>query len=494
VSYTWCVSYSLECNFENPNSPIPSPPLLDSLFPISHFALTHTNDCFVADFVNDREDLLTYVIHAGTLQRAVRALLVLPPIPIPPGKPPPALSGRWGPGSSSSPSSGVPPVPAPAPQLAPPNPNVPSGLARTRRASSVTRTGYYVPLNPPPGFIPIPEALLNARTRGPTMIPSLAPSSTPAAGPSSVTGPASPMPMPVSPPPPIVSAAPVSPPPPVQRRLSFAELARRASESGGEGFTRRTPSGVRRTSSAGAGTPVVSESTTPRVGAGTPVPGTSGTTEASAGTGVGGSTEARAGSASDPSSGAVTTRTAAAAEGRTDDAMAVDSEAGGNQSRANEDVTMISTEPTLSTQTTDVAMSNTGASSSAAPPRRRKKPPPDPALGPYTSTSTPSPTASTPCHPLPPAPESSLRSALLILLASLTMHSDEHRRLLVEAGALGGVVPPGRRIGVGVSPGKGGDIEGVTGVLGALGSPDPEVRWAGVMVTRAIGRSMSVLR
>lgn len=80
------------------------------------------------------------------------------------------------------------------------------------------------------------------------------------------------------------------------------------------------------------------------------------------------------------------------------------------------------------------------------------------------------------------------------------MHSDEHRRALVEAGALGGVFPPGRRLGAGgvIVPGSGnlkpGEVEGVTSVSGALGSPDPEVRWAGVMVTRAIARSMSVLR
>ncbi|KAB5588296.1 Armadillo repeat protein [Ceratobasidium theobromae] len=451
--------------------------------------------CYIiADFVNDREDLLGYVLHAGTLHRAVRALLVLPPVPIPPGKVSPALSGRWGPGSSSSPSSGVPSVTTTTATPAPLNPNPPSGLARTRQASNATRNpGHFISPNPPIGFAPVPEPVSNMRTRG----AGATPPPVPAAGPSSATGPTSPAPAPVSPPPPIIPATSGSPPSPVQRRLSFAELARRASESGGEAFTRRAPSAARRTSSAGVTTPVVSEI---RTGAGTPVTGISTTTAVSPSLGAGTA-------ASDPPSATAIASTRA----RSDNIMAVDSEAGRDGGAGSEDVTMASTSADPM-QNTDILMSNTGTPTSArltpAPTpipvpvpvpapvptpaaRRRKKPPPDPALGPYTfSSSTPTPAEST-LSTLPPAPESPLRAALLVLLASLAMHSDEPRRLLGEAGALGGIVPPGRRIGVAVSAMKPGEIEGVTGVLGALGSPDPEVRWAGVMVARALGRSMS---
>ncbi|CAE6463482.1 unnamed protein product [Rhizoctonia solani] len=411
----------------------------------------------LADFVNDREDLLVYVYHAGTLQRAVRALLTLPPIPIPSGKPAPALSGRWGPGSSSSPSSGVPaPVvqPPPSPTIANRSPIM------GRRASNASRTpGFYVPPNAPPGYIPIPLDLLNMPTRGRAGAPS-----------------PSPIPPPIlaAAPPPIspstIAPGPVSPSvqtSPTRRRLSFAELARRGSESGVQTFAPRTPSRVRRTSSSTGVAPVYPVETGP-------------TTE-SANTGNTGG--------SGPSTSSVNPTSQS-------DAMAVDSESTPN--RTNEDVAMASAQaaPAADSQPGDVVMASSITTPTAVPApqtRRRRKPPPDPALGPYTfSTSTPVPSNPVPTSPVPPAPEASLRAALLVLLASLTMHSEEHRRLLVEGGGLGNVIPA-RRSAVGVS-GKPGELDGVTGALGAMGSPDAEVRWAGVMLGRSVGRSTGVLR
>ncbi|CAE6476514.1 unnamed protein product [Rhizoctonia solani] len=432
--------------------------------------------CYIlADFVNDREDLLVYAFHAGTLQRAVRALLTLPPIPIPSGKPAPALSGRWGPGSSSSPSSGV-----PAPIVQPPP--SPTTASRSpiggRRASNASRTpGFYVPPNAPPGYIPIPLELLNMPTQGRAGAPS--PSPVP---PPMLTS----APPPISPPvPPPISPSTVAPGPvspsvqtsPTRRRLSFAELARRGSEPGVQTFTPRAPSRVRRTSSSTGVAPVH------------PTVETGPTTESA----TTGNTEGPRASAS--SSGPSPPVNPGS---QSEDAMAVDSESTQTTIRANQDVAMASAQaipPTADSQPRDVVMTNPIAAPSAVPtpPTRRRKPPPDPALGPYTfSTSTPVPSNPAPTAPVPPAPEASLRAALLVLLASLTMHSEEHRRLLVEGGGLGNVIPA-RRTGVGVS-GKPGELDGVTGALGAMGSPDAEVRWAGVMLGRSVGRSTGVLR
>ncbi|CAE6436793.1 unnamed protein product [Rhizoctonia solani] len=414
--------------------------------------------CYIlADFINDREDLLTYVYHAGTLQRAVRALLTLPPIPIPPGKPAPALSGRWGPGSSSSPSSGV---PAPVAQP-PPSPTVANrSPSRPRRISNVSRTpGFFVPPNAGPGYIPIPLELMNMPTRG-------------RAG-----GPSTPVPPPItSPVPPPISPSAVAPVPtspagptsPTQRRLSFAELARRSSESGVQTFTPRAPSRARRTSSSAGIAPVHPAG----VGAST---GESTTT----------------GTSGEPTTSEPSTMNPAP---RPEDAMVVDTE----PSRT-EDVAMTAAQPTPATPA-DVVMTNSVVSPITAPTpqapapttRRRKKPPPDPALGPYIfSTSTPAPSSPVPSAPPPRAPEASLRASLLVLLAALTMHSEDHRRLLVEAGGLGTVIPARRANGVSSKPGE---LEGVTGALGAMGSSDPEVRWAGVMLGRSVGRSTGVLR
>lgn len=82
--------------------------------------------CYIlTDFVNDREDLLTSVVRAGTLQHAFRALLILPPVPIPSGEPSPALHKRaMGIGYNFGPELGF-------------TDNPPSGLARTRRATGI---------------------------------------------------------------------------------------------------------------------------------------------------------------------------------------------------------------------------------------------------------------------------------------------------------------------------------------------------------------------
>ncbi|KAF8738244.1 ARM repeat-containing protein, partial [Rhizoctonia solani] len=432
-----------------------------------------------ADFVNDRQDLLAYVVHAGTLQRAVHALLTLPPVPIPPGKPSPALSGRWGPGSSSSPSSGV---PAPVTQP-PPSPTTSNrSPSRPRRISNVSRApGFFVPPNAPTGYTPVPLELVNAPTRG----RSEASSSTVPALPPPL---ASPVPPPISPP--AVAPGPISPggpPSPTQRRrLSFAELARRGSEPGIQTFTPRAPSRARRTSSSTGVAPVppVLPEGTPVAGEGAPVT-------------IGGEPDA-----------SVSTETSRAhnPETHTNDAMAVDTESNQNPGKANEDSAMASVQPSPSaapSNPTDTVMSNpaTSHTASSAPPaptptvRRRKKPPPDPALGPYTfSTSAPTQLKQASSAHLPPAPEAPLRAALLVLLASLCMHSDECRRTFVEYKGLGSVVSSGRRTGASAPPGKPGEIDGVTGVLGAMGSLDAEVRWAGVMLGRAVARSTGVLR
>ncbi|CAE6417119.1 unnamed protein product [Rhizoctonia solani] len=420
--------------------------------------------CYIlADFVNDREDLLVYVSHAGTLQRAVRALLTLPPIPIPPGKPAPALSGRWGPGSSSSPSSGV---PAPITQPLPP-----PTTTRSRRISSTSRgPGGYEGVRGrvgAPSLSPVPPP-------PPPIMASIPPITSPVPPP--ITSPV---------PPPITSPVPPSPggaqtSPTTRRRLSFAELARRgsSSETGVQTFMPRAPSRVRRTSSS---TGVVPEG----VVVGSAGVGAGGSGEGGVRSGDGdavvqsGDTGVQSGDAGIHPGNAVVPST---------DAMVVDSES----TRTNEDVAMAAPPP-ANPQPVDVVMT-IPAPPSAAPTRRRRKPPPDPALGPYTfSTSTPVPSnPPTPSAPVPPAPESSLRAALLVLLASLTMHSEEHRRLLVEAGGLGSVLPA-RRTGGGGGL-KSGELEGVTGALGAMGSSDPEVRWAGVMLGRSVGRSTGVLR
>ncbi|CAE6497009.1 unnamed protein product [Rhizoctonia solani] len=439
--------------------------------------------CYIlADFVNDRKNLLEFVYQTGTLQRAVQALLKLPPVPIPHGKPAPALSGRWGPGSSSSPSSGV-----PAPVIQPPVSPVTANRSpsRTRRTSNASRTpGFYVPLNAPPGYVPIPLELLNMTTRGRSGAP---PPTTP-----------SPVPPPIAPPvPPPISPSIVAPTPaspgaqtsPTQRRLSFAELARRGSEPGVQTFTPRAPSRVRTSSTTGV--PHVN----PTVEAPMPAASVSGR----------GSTIGTLGDSGTSTSSGPSAPTDPVTQ--SEDSMAVDPEPRQSMSRATEDVTMEPVQPAppsaISSQPLDVVMSNSivAPTSIPAPPvpapttRRRKKPPPDPALGPYSfSTSTPAPSIPVPTVPLPPAPEASLRAALLALLASLTMHSEEHRRLLVEAGGLGYSVPSSRRAGVGVSAAKSGEVGGVTGALGAMVSPDAEVRWAGVMLARAVGRSTGVLR
>ncbi|CCO36717.1 Armadillo repeat-containing protein 8 [Rhizoctonia solani AG-1 IB] len=434
--------------------------------------------CYIlADFVNDREDLLTYVTHAGTLQRAAHALLTLPPVPVPPGKRSPALSGRWGPGSSSSPSSGV---PAPVTQP-PPSPTIISNRSpsRTRRASNVSRTtGLFIPPNAPPGYVPIPLELMNAPTRGrsdtqpPTSTympaPATLPAPSPTSTPSVIPGPASPGP-----------ASPTQ-----RRRLSFAELARRGSEPGIQTFAPRAASRVRRTSSSTGAAPV--PPVVPEVAA-TGESTTVGITQAPGDLMV-----------SEPS-------TISNPETRADDAMTVDPNPAQNSTRANEDVAMASVQPSplVPSEPTDVVMSNpitspTANTSPQAPAptvRRRRKPPPDPALGPYTfSTPTPAQPQPVSSVPVPPAPEAALRAALLALLASLCMHSDECRRTFVEYKGLGSVVSSGRRTGVGAPSGKPGEGDGVTGVLGAMGSPDAEVRWAGVMLARAVARSTGVLR
>ncbi|KAJ1300856.1 hypothetical protein OPQ81_002495 [Rhizoctonia solani] len=432
--------------------------------------------CYIlADFVNDREDLLTFVYHAGTLQRAVNVLLTLPPIPIPPGKPAPALSGRWGPGSSASPSSGL-PVPVLSPPASPVAAN--SSPARARRASNASRIpGFFVPPNAPPGYVPIPLELLNLPVRGRPGAPS-----TPSPIPPPI---ASPIPPPITPPipppisPPAVAPGPASPgvqTSPTQRRLSFAELARRGSESGVQTFTPRAPSRVRRTSSNTGITlanPVVAEGVHAA-----PISGEATTT----------------GTSSDPRATASASGESAPTNPTTqpEDAMAVDPEPTRATTRTNEAVAMDSVQPTPPSmepsQPVDVVMSNpvvaptavTGppAPAPAPTPRRRRKPPPDPALGPYTfSTSTPPPAHSVPAIPPPASPRITPACGVVI-----------------ESGALGSVVPPGRRAGVGVSASKPGELQGVTGALGAMGSPDPEVRWAGVMLARAVGRSTGVLR
>lgn len=205
---------------------------------------------------------------------------------------------------------------------------------------------------------------------------------------------------------------------------------------------------------------------------------------------------------------------ASAGTPRPDEGMALDSHSGAPPAGGSEDVVMEATASEKRDEPKDVVMTSadTPAPNPAAPAppttvsaptttpssgatRRRRKPPADPALGPYpypnknyAPPTTPSSISS------PPSPTSPLRASLLILLASLVMHKDEHRRALVEAEALGEVVGPSasNRLGKPASSTSGED--GVTGVLGALGSADAEVRWSGAMVVRAIGRSTSVLR
>ncbi|KAG8726015.1 hypothetical protein FRC11_000999, partial [Ceratobasidium sp. 423] len=348
---------------------------------------------------------------------------------------------------------------------------------------------FYVPPNAPPGYVPIPLEIWNAATRGRSGAP---PPGTPSPAPPI----ASPIPPPITPPvpppisPPAAAPGPASPgaqTSPIQRRLSFAELARRGSESGVQTFTPRAPSRVRTSSSTG-------------------VPQVNPTTEAPAASVSGGaSTTVVAGDLGASTSSGPSAPTNPVTQ--SEDSMAVDPEPSQSTSRSAEDVTMESVQPTppstIPSQPIDVVMTNPIIAPTAipAPPapapvtRRRKRPPPDPALGPYTfSTSTPAPSNPVPTVSLPPAPEAPLRAALLVLLASLTMHSEEHRRLLVEGGGLGYTIPSARRTGVGVSAAKSGEVGGVTGALGAMGSPDAEVRWAGVMLARAVGRSTGVLR
>ncbi|KAG8680620.1 hypothetical protein FRC08_016146, partial [Ceratobasidium sp. 394] len=336
----------------------------------------------------------------------------------------------------------------------------PSGITPTRRASST---------------VPVVAA------------PTTTPNPAPAATPTSTTAAAvatSPVRTTTAPPPlPSWNSTPASSG--TGRRLSFAELARRGSESGSGGVETFAPR-ARRTSGASVGGRRLSSAGGE---SGTAAPMDSG---ASAGT---------SGSASNQNAG---------------EAMVVDPA----PVTVTADVVMRTSESTRSatpaTTTTeqqlepkDVVMSAAEvlaptAISASAPPgptilpptlaptttRRRRKPPPDPALGPYTrplaSPATPQPSDA----PAPPAPTSAVRAALLVLLASLVMHEEEHRRMLVQAGALGSVLGQTGSRGMKAA----GAVEGVTGVLGALGSADAEVRWSGTMVVRAVGRSTSVLR
>ncbi|KAG8723862.1 hypothetical protein FRC09_001441 [Ceratobasidium sp. 395] len=431
----------------------------------------------LADFVNDRpDDLQQAAVKAGTIQRGVRALLALPPVPIPANGWVPV--GRWGPSSGLGAGIGFPgSVPGGLPGIgsittpttatgpgsitirigaAGASISAPSGLARTRRASSavpVVTSPTSAPANPAPAIPPSPVRATSAVATSPVRTTN------------------------APPPLPAWNTTPASSGP-GQRRLSFAELARRGSESGSGGIETFAPR-ARRTSGAS----------------------------------VGGRRMSNAGPEPSVSGGVAPASTANPGE-----PMVVDLAPVAATPAAVEDVVM-SASPAVTTNTNvaprpieprDVVMSaadvRAPAIISASAPsgpvilpitltpttttttRRRRKPPPDPALGPYTRPSTSSAPAPPSDVPTPPAPTSTIRAALLILLASLVMHKEEYRRILVEAGALGSVLG---------SSGSGGAKtggEGVTGVLGALGSADAEVRWSGTMVVRAIGRSTSVLR
>ncbi|QRW03507.1 armadillo repeat protein [Ceratobasidium sp. AG-Ba] len=429
--------------------------------------------CYIlADFVNDRPELQQVAVKAGTLQRAVRALLALPPVPVPPSGWVPI--GRWGPSSvGTGPSVGLavgvlaetvtmPGVTSRSEATRPGSMTIgivpgmsvvggPSGLSRTRRTSSATPTATSATAAstniPPPSTSPFRTAA------APPPLPAW--NTTPA---STATG----------------------------RRLSFAELARRGSESGAGSVETFTPR-ARRPS--GAGTSPVNRRMS----------------ITSSGEGTGSNPEPAIGNSIN--------------SGET---MAVDP----TPPAPSEDVVMspaqpmqpapIQTPTTRRPESTDVIMNSVAAPalisasapagpaaqqttlrvalSPAAGTRRRRKPPPDPALGPYIRLGNSHVSTSRtldPTHPTPPAP-TSLRAALLILLAALVMHKEEHRRMLVDGGALGVVL--GRAGSGGVKARVPGSSEGVTGVLGALGSPDAEVRWSATMVVRAVGRSTSVLR
>ncbi|KAG9118662.1 hypothetical protein FRC07_006712, partial [Ceratobasidium sp. 392] len=422
----------------------------------------------LADFVNDRPDDLQHVaVKAGTIQRGVRALLALPPVPLPANGWVPV--GRWGP--SSGLGVGLPGVPAigatlPSTTLTRPgsmtigisavspttsaNMVGPSGISRTRRASSAVPTVTSPTMTAAPVIPTSP-----VRSTAPAPPPLQAWNTTPA---STGSG---------------------------QRRLSFAELARRGSESGSGGVETFTPR-ARRTSGASVGGRRMSNA------GGEPeaVPTASGSTTG----------EAMVVDLA-PTTAATTAPVLVPAPVAT---------------AAVEDVVMAPVPaPALTTaaEPKDIVMSVadirapavvsasapsgptplplTLSSTTTTTTRRRRKPPPDPALGPYPRPSTSSPTAPPPSDvSTPPAPTSTIRAALLILLASLVMHKEDHRRILVEAGALGSVL--GQTGPGGNKKPSGGDS--VTGVLGALGSADAEVRWSGTMVVRALGRSTSVLR
>ncbi|KAG8735946.1 hypothetical protein FRC10_009963 [Ceratobasidium sp. 414] len=436
----------------------------------------------LADFVNDRLDLQQVAVKAGTLQRGVRALLSLPPVPVPANGWVPV--GRWGPNSGLGSGSGVGvgfPVPVaggtPAtgsstPLTARPgsmtigvgavNVGGPSGITRTRRASSATPAATpptAATTNPAPAITPTPTTTAAVATS--PMRTTTAPPPLPAWNSTSA------------------SSAP-------GRRLSFAELARRASESGPRGVETFAPR-ARRTSGASVG--------------GRRLSSAGGESGATAQPSSGGSAEA-SGPSSNPNPGEAMVVDPAPATATMDVVMGTSEPTGLG--------TLVTTTPEQQTEPGDVVMSAADAPAPAAisapappgpptlPPaltpttttRRRRKPPPDPALGPYTRPLTPSATPQAPDVPAPPTPTSALRAALLVLLASLVMHEEEHRRMLVQAGALGSVLgqtgPRGMK-GMGAA-------EGVTGVLGALGSADAEVRWSGTMVVRAVGRSTSVLR
>ncbi|KAF8597845.1 ARM repeat-containing protein [Ceratobasidium sp. AG-I] len=420
--------------------------------------------CYIlADFVTDRVDLQTTAMHAGTLLRATRALLALPPVPVPAGGKLP--SGRWG--SSSGPASGpTPGVPAPGSIAAA---GAGLGIGTGSRAGTgigARRTSI--------GTGPTSRSISPTSTRARRASSIIGSTSIAAAASTSIlspplttwnTTPALP-----------TNANPTGPP---QRRLSFAELARRASESGpgageGSGFVVRP----RRASGASVG-----------VGTGgRRMSSTGGNAETGT---TGGNVEVGSTSSSRTDVGmAVDLRSAAVVDGGDDVVMVAPASETRDEPR---DVVMSSTGTATTNPTSDQApvLASTAPPSGAT--RRRRKPPPDPALGPYSYPNKPTipPTSSPSGVPPPPAPTSPLRASLLVLLAALVMHKEEHRRALIEAEALGQAASGPGRSG---KPTSLEDGTGVTGVLGALGSDDAEVRWAGAMVVRAVGRSTSVLR
>ncbi|KAF8751661.1 ARM repeat-containing protein [Rhizoctonia solani] len=364
-----------------------------------------------ADFVNDRQDLLAYVVHAGLSTRSPRWSM---------GSRIKFQSQFWGPRPSCPTSF--------------PN-NFNRSPSRPRRISNVSRApGFFVPPNAPPGYTPVPLELVNApnedvpkpRLDSPRPAPPLA----------------SPVPPQSLRPPSPGAHFPGGPPSPTQRRrLSFAACEKRRTSSS---------TGV-------ASVPPVLPEGTPVAGEGAPVT-------------IGG----------EPDASVSLKQVELITQKHTNDAMAVDTESNQTQGSQRRFCNGFCSTITFSgsVRPYDTVMSNpaTSHTTSSAPPA--PTPPSVVAKSLLQTQHSDQAPLEQPCW-----------FFFIVVYAFRRMSQDVCR--VQRARECCFVWTPHR---VSAPPGKPGEIDGVTGVLGAMGSLDAEVRWAGVMLGRAVARSTGVLR